>query len=1157
MYREDGNLLISPSDIIVFLGSEFASWMDRWLADGGEPSPVFNSVLSRDGSAAVHPEPIPDEDDPQSLLFAQKGMQHERAFLEDLKQRGKQIVEIDRGNSAFDGTVGAMKDGVEVIYQARLETPGFGGWADFLVKKDGTSAIGPHYYEPWDTKLARSPKAHFIVQLCAYSEMLEQVQGRRPSEFEIILGDGSKAQFRTNSYYYYYRELRLAFEEFLRDFDPSKTPPPGLSREYGRWSTYAESILEESDHLSVVANISRGQIRKIEAAGVLTASALAGSGITYVPGMATEVLDRLKTQSKLQIESKEVGKPQYQIRDADPSNGRLGLMKLPPASPDDVFFDIEGYPLADGGLEYLLGAVHLESGKPKFSDWWAHDSIQEKRAFEEFIDWAHGKWSRDPSMHIYHYAAYETTAVRRLMGQYATREREVDDLLRNHVFVDCFTVVRQGLIIGTPGYSLKDIEVLYRPKRSGEINTASGSVVAYAQWLDSGEGQRWQDSPILTSIREYNKDDCDSLMGLVNWLREVQVSSGIEYNADPAKDIDPEPDSRSERLEVLLAERLISEIASGAIVDPENVRVQELLAGLLGFHWREAKPVFWTMFDRHEMTEQELVDDLDCLGALQRTSESPQQDKRSLVYQYSFEPDQDTKLGTGSGCYFAHDLRISTQIVSIDREHGLAEIKLGPTRPTPPDRLNLIPNEYVSADIIASSVYRYVEAWSGGEISSSAVDDLLNRRRPRIVGLAGGRILDPESDLVPQVIDIVERLDSSVLCIQGPPGCGKTFTSAAVIAALLKSGKRIGVTANGHKSIINLLDSVVEQAEYLDLKEANIIKVGGNSDEPILKSGKVKYVRGNPEGFLASGSGPVVVGGTAFMFCREEWEGNLDYIFVDEAGQFSLANAVGVGLSASNLVLVGDQMQLAQPIQGSHPGESGKSALEYYLNGLATIPDDLGIFLDTTWRMHPDVSGFISEAIYENRVKAHPRTAKQQVLHSEDARLVTQATGIVYLPVPHEGNSQCSMEEVNTIEQVVEDLLAGEVQDADGSIRRLTFDDILIVAPYNMQVRRLSERLGEGAHVGTVDRFQGLEAHVVIISMAASSLEESPRGAEFLLSPNRINVAVSRAKSLAIVVSSPELLRPRCQTIKQMELVNLFCWLKAYATESTASGFVT
>jgi len=1142
MYLENGNLIISPSDVVVFLESEFASWMDRWLVGEYKSGPVIPSVADK-------LQPTPDQADLQTLLFAKKGMQHEIAFLDDLKQQGKQIVEIGRDNSPFDTTIAAMREGTDFIYQARLETPGFGGWADFLVKREGASVFGPHHYEPWDTKLARSPKAHFIVQLCAYSDMLEQVQGRQPSEFEIVLGGSARVQFRTNSYRYYYRELLLAFEEFLREFDPSNPPQPGLSREYGRWTTYAAQIFEESDHLSVVANITRGQIKKFEEASVPTASALAVSDITSVPGMASDVMERLKTQAKLQIASKEMGEPQYQVRDADPNNGRLGLTMLPPGSPNDVFFDFEGFPLADGGLEYLFGAVHLEAGVPEFSDWWAHDLNQEKKAFEDFVDWAHTRWSNDPSMHIYHYAAYETTACRRLMGQYATREKEVDDLLRNQVFIDCYTVVRQGLIVGTPSYSLKDIEKVYRPSRSGEINTASGSVVAYAQWLESGEDQHWEKSPILSSIREYNKVDCESLMELVTWLREVQVASGITYDSDPSRNIESKPDTRSERPEVVLAERLISETDSGAIADPEKIRVQELLAWLLEFHWREAKPVFWAMFDRHEMSEHELANDLDCLGALQRTAEIPRQDKRSLVYQYSFDPDQDTKLGPGSRCYFAHDLHLTTQIISLDRDQGLLEIRLGPSRPTPPDRLSLIPDEYVNADIIASSVYRYVEAWSRGGMPSRAVDDLLNRRPPRIVGLTGGRIVDLDTDLVPQIIDIVERLDSSVLCIQGPPGCGKTFTSAAVIAALLKSGKRIGVTANGHRTIINLLESVIEHAESIGLQDANVIKVGGNSDEPILRSGKAQYVGSNSGGFRASGSGPVVIGGTAFMFCREEWEGSLDYIFVDEAGQFSLANAVGVGLSAGNLVLVGDQMQLAQPIQGSHPGDSGQSALEYYLNGLATIPEHLGVFLDTTWRMHPDVSGFISEAIYENRVKAHPGTANQRVLHSKNAKLVTQRTGIVYLPVPHEGNSQCSMEEVTTIHRVVEELLTAEVQDADNTTRPLTIDDILIVAPYNMQVRRLSERLGVGAHIGTVDRFQGLEAHVVIISMAASSLDESPRGAEFLLSPNRINVAVSRSKSLAIVVSSPELLRPRCQTIKQMELVNLFCWLKAYATD--------
>ncbi len=366
--------------------------MDRWAIDQDSQSP--------DGSTDLGFDAIPDEDDLQNLLFAKKGMQHELSFLEALKEQSSSVVEIDRSNLALDNTLAAMKEGVEHIYQARLETTDFGGWADFLAKRDGESALGSYYYEPSDTKLARSPRAHFIIQLCAYAGMLEQLQGRRPSEFEIILGDGSKTQFKTDSFFYYYRDLRRAFEEFLGNFDPSSPPPPGMSREFGRWRTYAERILEESDHLSVVANITRGQIKKLEEASVPTASKLAESDINHIPGMASEVLERLKTQAKLQIESKGVAEPLYVVREIDPSSGRLGLSMLPPASPNDVYFDIEGFPLADGGLEYLLGVVHLDSGKSEFLDWWAHDSAQEKRAFEAFIDWAHRKRTESWTGHV-------------------------------------------------------------------------------------------------------------------------------------------------------------------------------------------------------------------------------------------------------------------------------------------------------------------------------------------------------------------------------------------------------------------------------------------------------------------------------------------------------------------------------------------------------------------------------------------------------------------------------------------------------------------------------------------------------------------------------------------------------------------------------------
>ena len=278
----------------------------------------------------------------------------------------------------------------------------------------------------------------------------------------------------------------------------------------------------------------------------------------------------------------------------------------------------------------------MSGGKPAYGDWWAHDNVEERAAFEKFVDWAHGRWKKDPGMHIYHYAAYESSALRRLMGKYASREAEVDDLLRNQVFIDLYTVVRQGVLFGTPSYSLKDVEKLYMPPRQGEVVSASGSVVAYQTWLDSGEPGEWQKSKILAEIRDYNRVDCESLVGLRDWLLPLQKEHGIAYLAEPKPEAE-EDDEATESAATTLSRRLLEQNEAGHVKAPERRRVQELLAWLLEFHWREAKPVFWRMFDRHEMTEQELVEDLDCLGGLQRTETPREPDKRSWLYEYSFD----------------------------------------------------------------------------------------------------------------------------------------------------------------------------------------------------------------------------------------------------------------------------------------------------------------------------------------------------------------------------------------------------------------------------------------------------------------------------------------------------------------------------------------
>ena len=286
-----------------------------------------------------------------------------------------------------------------------------------------------------------------------------------------------------------------------------------------------------------------------------------------------------------------------------------------------------------------------------------------------------------------------------------------------------------------------------------------------------------------------------------------------------------------------------------------------------------------------------------------------------------------------------------------------------------------------------------------------------------------------------------------------------------------------------------------------------------------------------------------LLGGTAWALSDPGLRGKLDYLFVDEAGQVSVANLMGMAAATENIVLCGDQMQLGQPVQGAHPGESGLSILEYLLQGKATIPPDMGVFLATTWRLHPELCHFLSDAVYEGRLHAAPQTAQRRVCLSQTGgRIITREAGLVFVSVPHEGNTQASDEEVQAVREVVGELLGRDITDTSGQrLRPLQLSDILCVAPYNMQVRKLQTALGPDARVGTVDKFQGQEAPVVILSMCASQGDTSPRGIDFLFHKNRLNVALSRAQSLAIVVASPALARTRCQTLTHMEQVNLFC----------------
>jgi superfamily I DNA and/or RNA helicase len=399
------------------------------------------------------------------------------------------------------------------------------------------------------------------------------------------------------------------------------------------------------------------------------------------------------------------------------------------------------------------------------------------------------------------------------------------------------------------------------------------------------------------------------------------------------------------------------------------------------------------------------------------------------------------------------------------------------------------------------------------------------------------------------VIRAVIDLDHSYLFVQGPPGTGKTYNAAHAIIALLRAGKRVGVSSNSHKAINKLLSEVEKRAAEARFRFSGVKK--GNDDKP-----ETEFNGLNITTIMDSKDATPLhrlVGGTAFHFCREDQRGTYDYLFVDEAGQVSLGNLVAMASAAANIVLVGDQMQLPQPVQGVHPGQTGLSSLDYLLEGRATVADDRGILLNETRRLHPTLCAFVSEAIYDGRLKAHPTTAQRYLIIQPDAHAALRTAGLSFVPVAHDGCTQSSRAEAETILKLITEACKQSVV-REGKETPITLKDILVVAPYNLQVNLLRQLLPQGAQVGTVDKFQGQEAAIVIISMTTSKGTEAPRGTEFLFNPNRFNVAVSRAECLAIVVHGADLLEGSWNKIEDLRRLNLFAHAEAASLQAKQSG---
>jgi predicted RecB family nuclease len=1129
MHRIDDRIVLSPSDLVAYLACEHVTQLELAAARGERTRPR--------------------REDPELDLLARRGEAHERAHLERLRQSYPQVVEIGQHDETLAGlgvaeaeTVAAMRKGADVIYQASFFDGVWRGRADFLLRVESPSDLGAWSYEVADTKLARSVKVAALLQMCEYSRQVERLQGRAPRRMHVVLGDGSAEAFTVAEFGAYHRGTRRRLEDAVLGAPRATYPDPVEHCRVCRWNDVCKNQRRRDDHLSLVAGMRRDHTRRLVRSGIATVAELAVAPEAPAADVGAAAWARLRQQARLQVEERVTHRQTFELLPtAQPG---LGLAALPPPSPGDLFFDMEGDPyVTDAGLEYLFGITEVVGRTPRFHPFWAHDRAQEKIAFEALVDFVVERLDRDPTLHVYHYSSYEPAALKTLMSRHATREEEVDRLLRGGVLVDLYRAVTQGIRVSKDSYSLKSLEAYYMPHREEAIADAASSIVAYERWLET------RDRGLLEAIAAYNERDCESTRRLRDWLEERRTELAAQTGR-PIPRPDPRDGAPSEQLAQMSAEirELVEGLTDGVPDQPDARRGEEqaqwLLAQLLDWHRREDKASWWAYFGRREMSDEELVDDSEAIGSLTHLG-AVHQEKKSTVHRYVFDPSQEHKLDVGDSPHDPRDakpMRACGEIVGIDQDNGTIELKRGPSFAGREHPTALIPPSPISTTPVRVALRRVAQSVLAhgidGPGSYRAVRDLLLRHRPRLrgrgddVALVEGRDGD---EVVEATCALVAALDDSYLAIQGPPGCGKTYTGARIVVDLVLQGRRVGVSATSHRAIGRLLEEICTVSRARGQPVRIVQKC---TEQQACGASDVRRVATNAEVVAALSAGEAdVVAGTQWLFAADALDRGLDVVVIDEAGQMSLANVCAVGTAARNLVLLGDPQQLAQPSQGVHPEGAERSALDHVLAGHDTIPPDRGVFLPATRRMHPAVCAFVSDAFYDGRLSSHPSCSRQQL----DAGAELGGAGICWAAVEHSDNRTSSQEEAVAIRQLVQRLGEATWTDADGVVRQVRWSDILVVAPYNAQVKRLRSTLPGGIPVGTVDRFQGQQAAVAIYSLATSSAEHMPRTLEFLYSRNRLNVAVSRAHALAIVVCSPALLRAACRTPGQLRLVSALC----------------
>jgi uncharacterized protein len=1136
----------------------------------------------------------------------------EDALIQELiSSVAKDVVGRPEIDGDMQQTIALMNAGTPVIYQGGLkrqfERTLFSGRPDFLVHRDwqlifvdgkltaqkradSSASSSEHKYTVWDAKYGGQAKPAYLLQVGLYVDALDELGLKAEGERHgLVLGSRTTESFEEIEIVPAMRLARKKIAEVIDFAEQSKNAseleqfqasalmwhcPSKQNCDICEYPDLCKDDRKATDDLVQVANITQAQIARLATVGITTMNSLANATEDKRPyRMTQETFDKIRQQASAQVESLETGRPVHRLL-ADPM-----IQYLPPRSRLDVFFDFEGFPyfVERGGLEYLFGNYDWGTGinedEPRddlFTEFWAHNRVTERVAFAGFMAWAMKRMEEDPNAHIYHYASYEVTALKRLAMRHGIYEKEVAWLITNGRLVDMFNIVRNSMIVGEESYSIKKLERHYNFQRSSDVQKASASIDEYDRWreldalgrdLSLLEVERTvilaEAEKIYSELRLYNLEDVWSTRELYRWLESMPGASSKYGLPEPGDSDEEGPDRKPSKSEQELVElqaqtkELFDKVSDwewGKDSEADyRAQIWLALTHSILFYKRE-EVMFWADIAIKVLMDEEALEGDRTAASISEVVEVARETKTrraddstytQVTYTCLFPeddlyvPKEDQEvvvryrgLGNRQSRDFGKVVSVEGSSVTFTRS-----ISKGSDVYTPDALINKthIPTTSKQTALLQLA-NEIAEAWKtpvNPAPKMPAIMDLLMRRPPKLNGIAELPKANPD-DFLPAVVAAVKALNHSVLAIQGPPGSGKTYLGSRTIMELIKAGKRVGVTANSHSAIENLLEACIEAG----VNPEQIIK---KQDEGEDREWVTRRSNGPVVTWMKNQTGSYVVGGTNFFFSnRDVREYRLDYLFIDEAAQYSLVDCMAVSSIADNLVLMGDPQQLAQVVTAVHPGGVENSALGHYMGNHSILPADMGYFVEVTRRLHPEVNHAVSWLAYEGKLRSHPSTARYEVNGHQQ--------GLIAVPVPHVGNSTSSEEEAETVVDLVARLHGKE----DPS-------NVLVVAAYNAQVDLLRKKLDESGFeqvlVGTVDKFQGREGLAVIYSFAASSSMDAPRGLEFLLDRNRLNVAISRAKATCYLVFSETLLESQFNSVAEVKAVSRLAGLLEIATK--------